>query len=623
MQIRELELLAPAKNKDIGIAAIDCGADALYIAGPAFGARESAGNSVEDIAGLIDYAHRYSAKVFIALNTIIYDNEIDSAKKIAHELADAGADALIIQDLGLIKAGLPNIPLHASTQTNIRTPEQARFLESLGFERLILARELSLTQISAIRDAVNCDLEFFVHGALCVSYSGQCYMSMKMSGRSANRGACMQSCRLRYNLEDKNGRVIIRDKHLLSLKDMNLSDSIPALVRSGITSFKIEGRLKNISYIKNIVKHYREKIDEFIASAPGYRKSSFGSLSGGFVPDPDFTFNRGYTSLFIDGSRGAWKSIDSAKGKGERIGVVKNCRNDKSGNLIFEYESHKILNNGDGLFLVSPAGREAGARAGTVEGFTVYTNENVSVEPGWVIYRNYNHKFEKSLDGNMPERLLQVSAHISYKSGVTTLKAVCEDGREVCIERADIFPEALNRELSRSSIERQISRVSEYFRFTATLDEGVEYPFYPASFLNSLRRDAAKELSLLQPSARRGRRSESTVTTLVNSSESKLLPDNLTADYRLNIANRYAEELYRESGAESVKRAYEIDAPAEAELMRTKYCIKYELGRCPFDKGAGTPPKVQRMDEPLFLVNGANRFRLAFDCSKCEMVIYG
>ena len=329
---RQLELLAPARDYQIGIAAIDCGADAVYIAGPQFGARQAAGNEIEDIRRLCEYAHKYGVRIFVTLNTILYDSELESAYRQMLAVQEAGADAIIVQDLAILAMaekgigdvkGEIRIPLHASTQCAIRTPEQAIFLESLGFSRLILERELSLQQIRAIRGAVSCELEFFVHGALCVCYSGQCYLSEKIAGRSANRGACIQACRSRYDLVDANGKVLVRDKALLSLKDYNLRDRIDELADAGITSFKIEGRLKNASYVKNVVMDYSLALETLVSKHPDrYERGSFGTVCGGFSPDTRKTFNRGYTELYIDGKRGSWACMDAAKSMGEEIGTV-------------------------------------------------------------------------------------------------------------------------------------------------------------------------------------------------------------------------------------------------------------------------------------------------------------
>ena len=324
--MRQLELLAPARDAQIGIAAIDCGADAVYIAGPQFGARQAAGNSIEDIKTLCGYAHRFGARIFVALNTILYDDELEAAYRQMLEVQEAGADALIIQDMAVMRMaaeGIGNfredfhIPLHASTQCAIRTPEHAVFLEGMGFSRLILEREMSLEQIRTIRKAVSCELEFFVHGALCVCYSGQCYLSEKIAGRSANRGACIQACRSRYDLADSDGKILVRDKALLSLKDYNLKARLEDLAEAGITSFKIEGRLKNASYVKNVVRDYSLALDEIVRKRPEeYERGSYGQITGGFTPDTTKTFNRGYTELFIDGKKGRWASMDAAKSMG-------------------------------------------------------------------------------------------------------------------------------------------------------------------------------------------------------------------------------------------------------------------------------------------------------------------
>ncbi len=619
MQIK-LELLAPAKNIDIGIAAINCGADALYIAGPAFGAREAAGNSIDDIKRLVEYADKYSVKVYLALNTILYDNEINAAERIAQEAYEAGVAALIIQDLGLLKAELPPIPLHASTQTNIRTKEQAMLLESLGFERLILARELSLFQINEIRESVNIDLECFIHGALCVSYSGQCYLSEKIAGRSANRGSCMQACRLKYDLEESNGHKILTNKPILSLKDLNLGSKISELAKSGVSSFKIEGRLKNESYIKNIVRYYRLIIDEFISRNPEYEKSSFGKISGGFTPNPEYTFHRGYTNLNITGERGGWNSGESAKGRGEEIGVVNSVNKDRSGNLVFDYKPAGIINNGDGLFFVSASGEESGARAARAEGSRVFTNEDIQVEPGSIIYRNYNHLFEKELEANMPERVLMVNITLSHQDNVTKILAKCEDGRTVEFESKNQFTFASNIELARANILNQLGKKSENFKFEATIADASSIVFYPAAYLNGLRREAAKKLSL-QKASTDNKKLISAHRKRDFSLTEVSLPVGFKSDYRLNSANKLSALLYKEIGATDVEPAYEVSKPDEAELMRTKYCIKFELGLCP--KAVKNKAGRKTISEPLFLINQGKKFRIGFDCENCEMVIYG
>ena len=450
-KIRELELLAPARNKDIGIAAIGCGADAVYIAGPQFGARQAAGNSMDDIRTLCSHAHMFGARIFITLNTIMYDNELEDVRRQMAAAQEAGADALIVQDLAVLKIAEEcrkdgfSLPLHASTQCAIRTPEQARFYEDLGFSRLILERELSLEQICAVREAVDCELEFFVHGALCVCYSGQCYMSEAVTGRSANRGACAQACRSLYDLEDGNGKRILKNKALLSLKDLNLKDRLSDLVQAGITSFKIEGRLKNVSYVKNIVRDYSLAIDRITGNSGGALcRASYGQVTGGFTPAPDKTFNRGYTPLFIDGTRGQWSTFDSAKGMGEEIGTVSYVSpgrdilrirpavriQDGPGKTTGE---ELKLNNGDGFAFVSRSSGVIGFRADVCSGTEIRCRPVPEIFTGAKLFRNIDMAFEKELENNTPVREIRVSLYISIlNSGgrfSISARAESEDGR--------------------------------------------------------------------------------------------------------------------------------------------------------------------------------------------------
>ncbi len=616
MQLREIELLAPAKNVDIGIAAIDCGADSLYIAGPSFGAREAAGNSISDVARLVAYGRKYGAKVYMVINTILYDNEIDKAARLAHQAYDAGCAALIIQDLGLLKTELPSIPLFASTQTNIRTVEQAMFLEALGFKRLILARELSLQQIAEIRKSTSIELESFIHGALCVSYSGQCYMSERVAGRSANRGACAQACRSKYDLKDSSGKILVRDKALLSLRDLNLGEFIPQLANAGISSFKIEGRLKNISYIKNVVRFYRSLIDNFIEKEGGYRPSSSGKLYGGFTPRPEKTFNRGYTHLFIDGQRGEWQSKEAAKSVGEYVGKVSSVVRERGGKLRIKYESHLRIENGDGLCFITPEGEVEGARANVTEPGVVVINDQPEIIPGTKVYRNYDHNFEKELESNMPKRLIDVNLSFSYKEGATELSGVCEDGTDVLIRLNEIPETAKNREMAQKNIVNQLSKRSDIYSFKLTNIDGDEIPFYPLSLLNEMRRNLATLLNEKRTKAEThygGNNTKESISAFAN--QKPLLGK--TEDYRANISNKLSEGLYKELGVTSSLPAFEIAPPAEAELMRCKYCIKYELGLCPKEGGG------KGLKEPLYLTNGGREFRLGFDCKNCEMVIFG
>lgn len=621
MQLSKLELLAPARNKEIGIAAIDCGADSLYIAGPSFGAREAAGNPMHDIEKLASYGRKYGAKVFMVINTILYDKEIKEAERLARQAYEAGCSALIIQDLGLLKADMPPIPLFASTQTNIRTVEQAKMLEDLGFSRLILARELSLAQIREIRANTSVELESFIHGALCVSYSGQCYMSERLTGRSANRGACAQACRSKYDLTDSKGKLLVRDKTLLSLKDLNLGDYIPQLAEAGISSFKVEGRLKNISYIKNVIRYYRSLIDTFIESDGRYTPASYGKLYGGFTPRPESTFNRGYTNLFINGRRGEWNSGDVAKSIGEFVGTVKSSTIDKRGGQTnIRYHAALRIENGDGICFIGKGGEVLGSRANVTEPGLVIINDKIELEQGVKIYRNFNHNFEREMEKNMPKRVLSVTLDLKYNGEEILIEAQCEDGTAVKITERGAFEEAKNPEAAERSLRTQLEKSTDIYVFRVNSLGGGELPFLPISAINDLRRRVAAELA--SAAEHTARRAGSGVAA--ERAPEREIPENLRGilggkkiSYLGNVSNRLSEQLYRELGAESVDKAFEIDPPVEAELMRCKYCIKFELGMCP-KEGYSKP-----VAEPLFLVNGQRKFRLAFDCKNCEMVIFG
>lgn len=685
-----LELLAPARNADIGIAAIDCGADAVYIAGPAFGARQAAGNSMEDIRRLTEYAHRFGARIFLTLNTILYDNELAEAERLLAEAKDAGVDAIIAQDLAVWK--LTDLPVHASTQCAIRTPEKARLYEGIGASRLVLEREMSLDQIRAIRSSVDCELEFFVHGALCVCYSGQCYMSERIAGRSANRGECIQACRSLYDLVDGSGNVLVRNKALLSLKDYNLKDRLKDLAEAGICSFKIEGRLKNISYVRNVVRAYSLALDELVAANPGkYRRVSFGRSEGGFTPDLAKTFNRGYTQLFLDGKRsGNWSSMDAPKSIGEEVGTVvsiapmrQNYSNGKR--LSEEYVTITVrmknpddrLQNGDGFsFLSKGRGEIVGFRGDVCQGNRITCRNVTGLYPGAKLYRNLSNAFEKELESNLPVRTIPVSVDISVivvpvtsTSSVTEedrspslpkrlseptyslkINAVSQDGRSVKLEREAGHNAAENPERMRGMFATQISKATGIYSFTLRSLE-VEtpdgsLPFLPTSALNVIRRDLAAALEEMPCRA---------IPLLVNQASSRtgnaeypvLEPDVLSQvqdiqettsngphlSYKANIANHIARKIYMSLGASRTDDAFEISHRPDAELMRTKYCIRYELGLCPVHQagrqhgranhtsGMVNPPIPSSRKTNLYLTNNGKRYHLAFDCANCEMVV--
>lgn len=616
MQI-ELELLAPAKNKSIGIAAIDCGADAVYIAGPKFGAREAAGNSISEIAELAAYAHRYGAKVYLVINTILYDAELEQARQLIYEAYQAGCDAIIIQDLGLLRMELPPIPLFASTQTNIRSTEQAVLLESLGFERLILARELSLEQIVAIKKATSVPLESFIHGALCVSYSGQCYLSQKVAGRSANRGCCAQACRSNYTLMDNTGKVLAKEAPLLSLKDFNLSGRIPELVAAGVTSFKIEGRLKNESYIKNIVLHYRREIDSFLSAHPEYKRASWGECRGGFPTNPSATFNRGYTQLFLHGERGKWLSEDGTKHLGEYIGEVALSGTAPNGTSKFTYTpaaSSLLLQNGDGLCFITPKGEMLGARANRCAGQEVFTTERIKLPQGSKIYRNYNIAFERELERNMPKRVIPAELFLTTgPDGLPVLEVSC--GEQIRFRHPLQKGEtAINPELAAANITAQFSKSSGLISFSFKGFKEVDPAFYPASFLNGVRRELAEKIThQLELSFEAQRKTANRHPGKKGAETALFMGKPLT--YLANCSNTLAGDLYRHLGAKTIAPAYEQVPVEQAELMRTKYCLRYELGLC--------AKEGKKVNEPLFLLNGKNKLQLKFDCINCEMVILG
>lgn len=685
-----LELLAPARNADIGIAAIDCGADAVYIAGPAFGARQAAGNSMEDIRRLTEYAHRFGARIFLTLNTILFDNELAEAERLLAEAKDAGVDAIIAQDLAVWE--LTDLPVHASTQCAIRTPEKARLYEGIGASRLVLEREMSLDQIRAIRSSVNCELEFFVHGALCVCYSGQCYMSERIAGRSANRGECIQACRSLYDLVDEDGNVLVRNKALLSLKDYNLKDRLKDLAEAGICSFKIEGRLKNISYVRNVVRAYSLALDELVAANPEkLRRVSFGRSEGGFTPDLAKTFNRGYTQLFLDGKRsGNWSSMDAPKSIGEEVGTVvsiapmrqnfSNGKRPSEENITITLRMKNPgdrLQNGDGFsFLSKGRGETVGFRGDVCQGNRITCRNVTGLYPGAKLYRNLSNAFEKELESNLPVRTIPVSVDISVIVVPVTstspgteedrspslpkrlseptyslkINAASQDGRSVKLEREAGHNAAENPERMRGMFATQISKATGIYSFTLRSLE-VEtpdgsLPFLPTSALNAIRRDLAAALEEMPCRA---------IPLLVNQASSRtgnaeypvLEPDVLSQvqdiqettsngphlSYKANIANHIARKIYMSSGASRTDDAFEISHRPDAELMRTKYCIRYELGLCPVHQagrqhgranhtsGMVNPPIPSSRKTNLYLTNNGKRYHLAFDCANCEMVV--
>lgn len=627
-----LELLSPAKNLDIGIAAIDCGADAVYIAGPSFGARQAAGNPISDIQKLCEFAHKFGCRVFVTVNTIIYEHEIPEVYQLMLDVQEAGADALIVQDLALIRLALGGpdgtgqkveIPLHASTQCAIRDADKALFLKDLGFSRLVLERELPLTAIKDIHEATGCEIEFFVHGALCVCYSGQCYMSEHIASRSANRGECIQACRSLYNLKTADGRTLVRNKALLSLKDYNLQDRLGDLAEAGVCSFKIEGRLKGLSYVKNVVRSYSEALDRFISLHPGeYARSSFGNATTSFIPNTDKTFNRGYTELFFDGKRGSWAGLQTPKAMGEVVGKVESIHrlNDFDIEITLSKPKHggsHSLSNGDGFAFTLEDGSIVGFRGDICHGNTIQCRKVKGIKPGLALYRNISKDFEKSLDGKCT-RLIPVAVNITFhkaKNGfILIADALSQDGRSVHLEENVGNEDATNKERMEQMTASQIGKSSGHYSFFV---EGIRYsenlcsiPFCTSSQLNGIRRALASKLDS-QPV-----RMTPMATAKPHLPEPHPYITGKKADYRFNIANSLAKDIYTKLGASETESAYELRHRPEAELMRTKYCIRYECGICP-------KHHKSKDKSPLYLENNGRKFPLEFDCANCEMIVTG
>lgn len=609
---RYLELLSPAKTAEIGREAILHGADAVYIGGPSFGARANASNSVRDIAALCSFAHRYHARVFAALNTILHDTEIEAARKLIYELHEAGVDALIIQDMGLLELDLPPIELHASTQTDIRSAEKAKFLSDVGFSQIVLARELSLSEISAISSSVDASLEFFVHGALCVAYSGQCYISHAHTGRSANRGDCSQACRLPYTLKDGEGRVVAFEKHLLSMKDNDQSANLEALINAGIRSFKIEGRYKDAPYVKNVTAHYRRLLDDILARRPELARSSSGNSVFHFTPDPEKTFHRGSTDYFVNGRKEDIGAFDSPKFLGKPIGTVAGVGAD-----WFDLECPEMLSNGDGLSFMKK--REAmGTRINRAEKigsmWRIYPNDMSGLKAGVPVYRNRDHAWEQSLSRPSAERRITIRMHLDETAAGLRLSLMDEDGC-MGVSEAEIKLEPARKGSDfRENLARLGGTAFEAREITADLSG--EW-FVPASVINAMRRDAVARLEEARLAAMpRGRRKES-VHPPVSYPEESL-------SYLANVYNAKARAFYEKHGVKLIEDAYEAHKETgEVSLMITKHCLRYAFNLCPKQARGVTGVQGQVRAEPMTLVNGAEKLRLEFDCRACEMHVVG
>ena len=624
----QLELLSPARDADIGIEAVNHGADAVYIGGPGFGARASAGNALADIERLCRHAHRFDARIFVTLNTILRDDELEPARQLTWQLYEAGADALIIQDMGLLQLDLPPIQLHASTQTDIRTPEKARFLQDAGLSQIVLARELDLQQIAAIRDALDparCAIEFFIHGALCVAYSGQCYISHAHTGRSANRGDCSQACRLPYQVLDAQGRFVAHDAHVLSMKDNNQSFNLRPLIDAGVRSFKIEGRYKDMGYVKNITAHYRRLFDEILDERPELTRASSGRCTFTFTPDPNQNFNREFTDYFVNGRKDDIGAFDTPKNPGQPIGFVTRVAKDHFD--LMTDDPALQLSNGDGLCYFDQQKELVGAQTNRVESlgdgaWRVCPKDPMAqlhdLRQGTVINRNRSMDWARTLEKKSADRRIGVWLKLSETA----------DGLQLCVTDEDGNAASAQTQLAHAAPKDEANNDAKLRESLAKLGETIFTPidivldvprpwFVPASVANALRRDAIAALEAARAAAwQRLPRAEPVQPP------APYPEDSLT--YLANVFNHAARDFYAQHGVKVIDAAYEShEEEGEVSLMITKHCVRYSLSLCPKQAKGVIGVKGTVKAEPLQLVNGKEKLTLRFDCKPCEMHVVG
>lgn len=601
---RKIELLAPAKNLECGIEAINHGADAVYIGAPKFGARAAAVNSLEDIAALVEYAHLYNVRIYVTVNTILKEEELKETEAMIKELYRVGVDALIVQDMAITQLDLPPIPLHASTQMDNRTVEKVKFLTEAGFRQVVLARELTLGEIGKIHEACpDTPLEVFVHGALCVSYSGQCYVSQACFGRSANRGECAQFCRLPFSMVDADGKVIVKNKHLLSLKDLNQSDELEALLDAGASSLKIEGRLKDVSYVKNVTAAYRQKLDAIFVRRKEYARASSGVCHLDFRPQLDKSFSRGFTNYFLHGRDKSISSFDTPKSLGEEMGTMKEAR----GNYL-TVAGIKSFNNGDGVCYIDEQGRLQGVRINRVEGNKLYPQEMPRIKPRTVLYRNFDQEFERVLSRKSSERKIAVVILLSENNFGFSLSLTDEDDNSITLT----LPR--DKELARTpqeeNLRNQLSKLGNTpFEATRIDVDFKENWFIPASVLTDLRRQAVDKLIA-------ARRMTYQREIAVFKPTTHAYPQQ-TLTYLGNVMNARAASFYKDHGVQAIAPAYEKQPVEEAILMFCKHCLRYSMGWCPIHHRERSPYR-----EPYYLIGtDGKQFRLSFDCKNCQMTI--
>lgn len=596
--MRYIELLSPAKDLDAARAAIDHGADAIYMGGARFGARQAAGNSIDDISHAAEYAHQYGARLHTTLNTVLYDDELQDAERLAHELIAAGADALIVQDMAFRTMNLP-IELHASTQVGNTTPEGVKFLEECGFARVILERSLSLEEIRKIRQATTTELECFVHGAICVGHSGRCFLSRTTSSRSGNRGECSQPCRLPYDLKDEAGRTILAGKHLLSVRDMELADELELLMDAGITSFKIEGRLKDVRYIKNVVSHYRRRIDDILDRRRDIIRPSVGTSRIEFTPDPAKSFTRGASTYMLHGKSSGVASFDTPKAVGEYIGEVKTIsRRGFTLNLAAD------LTAGDGICIITKDGI-FGTNINAVNGSAIEPNRMDGIVVGAKIYRNYDHRFNLSLDNSRSRRTVEAEAKLELLEQGCKLTITDEQGITTTVSRDMAFAPANNAEKMAATARRQIEKSGDtIFSITNVEVSGAEY-FAPASLLSEMRREALEKLLAARKAAPRHHK------ILADSGEARY-PYSVVTKYE-NVTNQRARDFYLQHGATEIEPALECQPTQGERVMISSYCIRREIGEC-----LKQNPKLRG---DLYIEHGSARYRLEFDCRRCLMML--
>ena len=611
-RMKTIELLAPAKDLEHGRAAVLCGADAVYAGAPRFGARASAGMRTEDIGELCDFAHGFGARVYVAMNTLLYEDELAEAEEIAARVCDAGADGLIVQDMAFLRMeGLPPVETHASTQTFNMSAERIKFLAEAGFSRVILERALSLAEITEIHTKVpEIGLEAFIHGAICVSYSGRCYMSRTMGPRSGNRGVCMQACRLPYNLLDENIRPIMKDRHLLSVQDMNLTDHLEGLIDAGVSSFKIEGRLKDIDYVKNIVTWYRRRLDGIIARRDDLQRASQGTSMVEFEPSPGKSFSRGATSYFIADKKNKVASFDTPKSSGEYVGKVS-----KTGRDFFICDTALRLNNGDGICFFDGNRRLTGTNINKPDNGRIYPNRMEGIAAGTEIYRNYDIKFVSAVERSRMRRTIAVAAKTWMEAGRISLE-LCETADDLgsrekpacaSVSLAGAFDPAQNPERAEETLRTQIAKTGETTYSVQSINIEWDVPlFVPVSIINKLRRGAVEKLTEARLEAIRQEKAAH-----------RRRPENMEAPYPAavltgedNVTNPLAGRFYRDHGVTAIEQGYDLaDDLTGKRVMQMRYCPRKEIGQCLKEKPSYT--------EKLYIENGLNVYELLFDCATC------